>query len=477
MKINILIKKPFTWGGLKKRQRGKGLKKQNKRKIGGDMRNIMGGFGKVLLGVVTILSVVGFSLSGYAAENDIKEIKRQIEVLTEEMEKLKLGAVAESKYESFMGLGPAASKVYEIDKGFSIGGYGEISYSKYQDSSKKDFADAYRFIFYGGYKFNDRILMNTELEFEHAGIKNVGGRQPEVYVEFSYLDFLLTKPFNLRAGLMLMPVGLINEFHEPTVYHGVLRPEVETKLIPSTWRELGIMTHGEPIGNLTYKIALTNGLRADRFSNSDWIRNGRQQGAEANADVGAVVANANYEVVRGLSAGGSYYRGDAGSGKGNDIDAITDKKAVVNLYEVHSDFRHKGLELRGLFASGKVDSENDAFKNDAALKKVGKKVGGWYLQTAYDIFPLIKTGTEMTLIPFVRYEQYDTNKEVISGTSDATLDRTVITFGVGFKPHTLVVIKADYQLKDTESAKPEGTASGQDSNKIDQFNLGVGFIF
>ncbi|HLD42281.1 MAG TPA: hypothetical protein VJB06_04540 [archaeon] len=121
----------------------------------------MKGFRKILIGVVTTLVVVGFSLSGYAGEEDIKEIKKQIEVLTEEMEKLKLGAVAEPKYESFMGLGPAASKIYSLEKGLSLGGYGEVVYSNYQHSSKKDFADAFRFVLYGGYKFNEWILMNT----------------------------------------------------------------------------------------------------------------------------------------------------------------------------------------------------------------------------------------------------------------------------------------------------------------------------
>lgn len=413
-----------------------------------------------------------------SAEDDrMKELERKIKVITEEMEKLKLGAVAEPKYESFSGLGPAASKIYGVDKGFSMGGYGEISYSNYQDSTKKDFGDAYRFILYAAYKFNDWILMNTELEFEHAGIGNAQSKEPEVYVEFSYLDFLLSKPFNVRAGLLLMPVGLINEFHEPTVYHGVLRPEVETNLIPSTWRELGVMVHGKLIENLTYKIALTNGLRADKFSNATWIRGSRQQGAKVNADVGALVANVNYEFIPGLAVGGSYYLGEGSTGKGGDTDAGTDKEADVSLYEVHADYRYKGLELRGLYAHGEIDDENDAFKNDVALKKVGKEVEGWYLQVAYDIFPLIRPGTEMSLSPFIRYEQYNTNKEVISGTPDPTLDKTVATLGFGFKPHPNVVIKADYQWKDTKSDKPEGTAGGQDPNKIDQFNIGVGFIF
>ena len=445
---------------------------------------------------LAVLFISSIFTSAFAEEDGIKELERKINELgrelekikasdvdkkinaiTEDVEKMKLGAVAEPKYESFSGLGPAASKVYGLEKGLSLGGYGEVVYSNYQDSTKKDFADAFRFILYGGYKFNEWIFMNTELEFEHAGIGNAQSKELEVYVEFSYLDFLLSKPFNLRAGLMLMPVGLINEFHEPTVYHGVLRPEIETNLIPSTWREIGVMAYGEPIENLTYKIALINGLRADKFSNSTWIRSSRQQGAKVNADVGAVVANINYKVVQGLLVGGSYYLGEGSTGKGGDIDASTDKEADVSLYEVHADFRYKGLELRGLYVAGEVDNENDAFKNDATLKKVGKEVGGWYLQAAYDILPLIRAGTEMGLSPFVRFEQYDTNKEVISGAPDPTLDRTITTFGFGFKPHPNVVIKADYQWKDTKSDKTEGTATGQDSNKIDQFNIGIGFIF
>src|SRR3990167_5805243 len=276
---------------------------------------------RVFFALVVLLLLMFISTVSFAEEIEIKEMKRQIDVLTEEMEKLKLGAVAEPKYESFMGLGPAASKVYGIEKGLSLGGYGEVVYSNYQDSTKKDFADAFRFILYGGYKFNEWILMNTELEFEHAGIGNAQSKEPEVYVEFSYLDFLLSKPFNIRTGLLLMPVGIINEFHEPTVYHGVLRPEVETNLIPSTWRELGIMAHGEPIENLTYKIAFINGLSADKFSNSTWIRSSRQQGAKVNADVGALVANVNYEFIPGLSVGGSYYWGEGSTGKGGDVKA------------------------------------------------------------------------------------------------------------------------------------------------------------
>ena len=431
---------------------------------------------RVFFALVVLLLLMFISTVSFAEEAEIKEMKRQIEVLTEEMEKLKLGAVAEPKYESFMGLGPAASKVYGIEKGLSIGGYGEVFYNNYQHASKKDFADAARFILYGGYKFNDWIVMNTELEFEHAGIGNSGSKEPEVYTEFSYLDFLLNKSFNLRTGLILMPIGIVNEYHEPTVYHGVSRPDVELNIIPGTWRDIGIMAYGKA-GELKYDVALVNGPRANSFTNSTWIRSGRQQGAKVNADALASLVRINYEPLTDLLVGGTYYSGKADTGKGGDEDKATDKEGTVNLWEVHGQYQLKGLQLRGLYTRGSLDA-NDNFKTDPSLKKVGKEVEGWYLETAYDIMPLIKSGSETSLTPFVRYEAYDTNKEVFNGqTRDKTLDRRVITAGIGFKPNPNVVIKADYQYRDTSSSLSEGKGTNLDENKIDQFNLGVGFIF
>lgn len=424
------------------------------------------------------------SLSFAETTDDIGEMKRRIDVLAEEIEKLKLGGVAEPKYESFSGLGPAASKVYGIDKGLSIGGYGELVYLNYMEDTKKDFADAYRFILYGGYKFTDRIIMNAELEFEHAGIKNVGtgvaptggaAKQAEVYVEFMYLDFLLKDSFNLRTGLMLVPIGLTNEFHEPTVFNSVLRPDVELNIIPTTWRDIGIMAYGD-IGKLKYNLALINGLRADKFKNSTWIRDGRQQGAEVNADVWAWVGRLNYEVLSSLTVGGSYYTGNAGHGKGGDTDPLgaDEKKADVKLYEAHLQYQHKGFQFKGLYAEGSLDG-NAAFEA-APPGGVGKKAKGWYAEAGYDVMPHIMPG-EMSLTPFVRYESYNTTNEVFTGARDKTFDRTVMTAGLAFKPHSQVVVKADYQRRDTESGLPAGKGTGLDENKIDQFNMGIGFIF
>ncbi|HHL39994.1 MAG TPA: porin [Deltaproteobacteria bacterium] len=403
----------------------------------------------------------------------INELERQVGILAEEIENLKLGGVAGDTYESFSGLGPAASKVYGVDSGLSVGGYGEIVYSDYRHGSQKDMVDVTRLILYTGYKFSDSIVMNTEFEYEHAGVGNVDDKEPEVYVEFSYLDFLLSDAFNVRAGLILVPVGIINEYHEPTVYNGSIRPDLESLVIPSTWREFGVMAHGA-VGRLSYKAAVLNGLRSDLFKTSSWIKKGRQKGAKANAEPAAGLVRLDYEVGGGLIVGGSYYysRAEAGAGGSSDL-AASQAEGTVKLWEAHGEFRKGALMLRAIYVDGRTGG-NSAFEATG----VGKSAGGWYAEAAYDAAPVLGLGADVSVTPFVRYESYDTNREVFSGVSrNPAYDREVLTVGVGYKPHPNVVVKADYQARDTASALPEGKGPGLDSGKVDRFNLAVGFIF
>ena len=283
------------------------------------------------------LAIMSMPLFSYAQQQEegteLQEMKRQIEILTEEIEKLKLGAVAEPEYESFMGLGPAASKVYAVEKGLSLGGYGEVVYANYQESSKKDLMDTQRFVLYGGYKFSDRVIMNTELEFEHGG-------KSDVYVEFSYLDFLLDPLLNLRTGLVLVPIGIVNKYHEPTVYHGVFRPDVETNIIPTTWREIGLIIFGRE-GSLSYEAGVLNGMKSDGFDSKGWIRGGRYKGIKANGDNLALVANLEYELLTGFNMGGAYYHGETGQGDGGDEVKAGEKEGTINIWEVHAVYSHR----------------------------------------------------------------------------------------------------------------------------------------
>src|SRR5947209_3934217 len=174
----------------------------------------------------------------------LNELERQLQVLAQEIETLKLGEAAATADRSTHGMGPAASKIYRSGNGLAIGGYGEGVYrhfdGKLQDgssSSAVDEADLQRAVLYFGYKSNDRFLFNSELEIEHA--VTASDKDGETEIEFAYADYLWKSQANLRAGLLLMPVGLLNEYHEPTVFLGMNRNGVETAIIPTTWRGWG----------------------------------------------------------------------------------------------------------------------------------------------------------------------------------------------------------------------------------------------
>ncbi len=396
-------------------------------------------------------------------------LEREIEALKEEIRRLRLEvAMPEIELKSYFGLGPAASKIYYTPRGLSIAGYGEITYENYLDNSKTDRGDVLRFIPYIGYKFTEKIIVNSELEIEHAGIGNVGNRQPEVYVEFLYVEFLNPR-FNLRTGLFLIPVSSMNEYHEPPVFFATLRPDVERFIIPTVWREIGVMAYGEIAQGLSYKIALVNGLRTDLIG--DWISSGRQRGANVNFDKFAGIVRIDFNVVRGLNLGGSVYYG-----KGSDKSGASEKgseEAKFTLITVEGEYQFKSLFLKGLFASGRADG-NNSYKSKAGR---ASKVYGWYVETGYNLIPLISPESLVSLSPFVRYERYNLNQGVLTGNNDLSKDRSVLTFGLDFKPHPQVVIKVDYQLRDTKSGFPAGKGTGKDEWKINQFNLGIGFIF
>ena len=406
---------------------------------------------------------------------------------------MKLGGAVEPLYESYSGLGPAASKVYGAAKGVSLGGYGELVYHNYQDASMKDYADAYRLVLYAGYKYSDKVVLNTELEFEHGGFKNVGGsetgvspavansRTSEVYVEFSYLDFLVSKPLSFRTGLMLVPIGMINEYHEPTVYNGVLRPDVETNVIPTTWRELGVMAYGKA-GIFKYNAAFMNGLRSDRFTGSGWIRNGASRALRSMPTDGQAwcalrprhswgSTRARHTIAERQSTEGARIR----IRKGRLCLRRMKKTGKVQLWEAHAEFKRKTIELKALYAKGTLQG-NGALEA-APPGGVGKEAIGYYVEAAVDVLPHLTSGGDSSLTPFIRYEKYDTNKRVFNGYRDSRQQREVRTAGVSFKPNPYVVLKADYQWRDTGSVLANGKGAGRDENKVDQLNLGIGFIF
>jgi hypothetical protein len=394
------------------------------------------------------------SLKGGGTDDSrIAELERKLEVLAGEIEKMRIGEAAEAT-ETENGFGPAASKVYHSERGLSIGGYGEVLYQNF-DSEQSSEIDLLRAVLYFGYKFDDKWLFNSEVEYEHGG--------EEVEVEFAYIDYLWRPQASFRAGRLLLPMGFINELHEPTVYLGARRPDIERVIIPSTWRENGFGLFGQA-GPFTYRTYVLAGLDATGFS-AEGLREGRQEGIESKADDIAWVGRLDYTGAPGLLAGGSAYVGDSGQ----DLRSLSGRRLAVGtkLFEGHLEWRWRGLEFRALGVQATVD---DVAALDEALDlegeaSVGEKLQGYYVQLGYDV--LAGRGGERSLTPFARWESYDTQKEVPAGfLRNPASDVDSLTLGFAFKPIEHIVLKADYQ--DYDNAAGTG---------IDQVNVSLGYIF
>ena len=422
---------------------------------------------------LTLLAAPAFAQDAPKPDNEkrIQELERKLDILSNQLEAKETGAMPEVQEKGRYGLGAPASKVYESKGGLSIGGYGEFLYSnlesKVQDGShapNERSVDALRLVLYTGYKFNDRIVFNSELEFEHGGYSDEH-RTGEARVEFAYLDFLLNKALNVRAGMMLIPVGFVNELHEPPAFLGSRRPFAETRIIPSSWNENGVGIHGDLPGNLTYRLYLVNGLSAlgrgvegetEGFSASG-IRGGRQAGKEANAASLAWTGRLDWSFVPGAMVGASFYSGNSNqSGEGM---AIT-----TTLVDLHAEYRANGFQARGLFTTiSNSRGGVDALALASAPREVGTKQFGGYLEAGYDLL----RGGKQALIPFLRWERLNTQSEVVSGVvADGANDQTVLTVGVNYKPIPNIAVKADYQKIENHAR------SGRN-----QFNIALGYYF
>jgi hypothetical protein len=394
------------------------------------------------------------------------ELRDRLDVLTEEVRDLRERlAIPETdeELESRHGLGPAASRVYGRNPGLSIGGYGEFHFAQPTGDSSDRRADFLRFITYFGYKFSESLVMNTEIEFEHATTsENFEGRAGEVSVEFGYVDFLLDEAANLRAGTVLVPMGFVNRVHEPPFFRGNVRPEVETRLIPTTWRELGVGFHGEGGSRVRYEAYIVNGFDGMRFT-ANGVRDGRQKGNRPIwEDVGGVVA-LDVTAAPGLRLGGSGYYGEADQ---NRDFAGAEIAASVRIAEAHAELRRGRFEARGLFAGVAL---GDAGALSAELGEVIPEAQrGWYLEGAYDVAPRLGLRSSMRLLAWARREEWNLHHEVPVGlAADPAREGTATTLGLELFPHPSVVVKADVTIEERESG--DGTA--------DPLRVGVGFVF
>lgn len=386
--------------------------------------------GKIILGVVVLIFLS--SQQVLAQEEGIKALDEKIQILMEEVDALK-----EKQPES-------------IEKKLHFHGYGELHYNNTSEEGKNDKMDFHRMVIGWTYHFNDWIVFDGEVDFEHAAT--------EMELEYAHISFLLSDAFNIRIGSMLMPVGYLNEFHEPTLFYSVERPYVQKNVIPTTWQEGGIGIFGSPHPDLNYRLYLVGGLDASKFKASSGIRKGRGKVASAKGDNLAVVGRIEYGGIPGLNLGISGYLGNAAQGDS----ALGD--ATVRMLEGDIRYRWKNLELTGLVASVNIDDTDKI--NTETGQVIGKKILGWYAEVAYHLGKLFLP-EKQDLVLFLRHEQFNTHEEVTASlTADPANDRNVTTFGLAYFPVPQVAVKADLERWENEA--------GSDWH---QFNLGVAYMF
>lgn len=386
------------------------------------------------------------------------------------------------KYESFSSMGEAASKVYHSDGAVSIGGYGEYKFKKYSgfknyDASEYPNANAtrnkaeyniVRFVPYIGFKFNDWIVMNTEIEFEDGGAKSDDtDNYKYAIVEFSYLDFLIEKEFALRVGHILVPFGLVNLNHEPVSFLTSERPAVETFIIPSTWHTNGLLAHGQ-IEDFEYYAGLITSPDAGGFTEGRYIQQGRL-GARQFSDDLSFVTRGSYNLTSALNVGASFMYGNstvaAESAPGEDNGYLSNAEISMMMAEVHFTYKNHGFDIQALATYGALGGDVTQLSLDID-KEISKNVNGEYLTVGYDILNSFSTQQKVYIVGEIERLDMDASGDTRTPDNNRFMDYTV---GLAYYPDPKVVIKADYGVRDYGSS-----ATLADENA---FTMSAGFIF
>jgi len=358
-------------------------------------------------------------------EAELAEADRQIEATGDYVESLAVPATAES--------------------GTHIGGYGEVHYNNLDaedPANDLDQVDFHRFVLFFGHDFTDRVRFFSELELEHSLAGD--GAPGEVELEQAYVEFLLTDTLSAKAGLFLLPIGLLNETHEPPTFYGVERNSVESVIVPSTWWEAGATLSGHNDAGLSWDLALHSGLAMPTDGGSAFrVRSGRQKVAEALASDPAMTARLAYTGIPGLSLAASLqYQSDPSQVGGDGLDS-------GQLIEAHAAYRVGGFSLTGLYARWDFDG--------TAVEAAGADTQtGWYVEPSYRIATDGRWGF------YGRYEDIDGAR---------TQDQySQWELGFNYWPVDDVVLKFDWRSR-------EHSLSAESGRDFDGFDLGVGYQF
>lgn len=347
-------------------------------------------------------------------------------------------------------------------KAVTVGAYGELTYN--QPEANNGELDVQRLVLLFGYKFNDKTQFITEVEFEHV---------EEVFIEQAFVNYAIAPNVSLRGGLMLVPMGIVNEFHEPTTFNGVERPAIDNAIVPTTWREIGIGVTGRFNEiSLGYQAYVFNGFKSTAFDGeggvsgflkgSNGLRGGRQKAIKSTVDSPTFSTKFDYYGIPGLRLGLAGYFGKTQAE--DNVEEIDGANIGISMIGLDARYAFQRFTARGQFIHATL-SDTEAY-NNLTGRDLGSALQGWYLEGAYN---LLSQEKQQKLFAFLRYEQYDTHADTDGAIAqNDAYNRTDVTTGLSYHIAPGVVLKGDYQFRDN------AVSGGDVPNRL---NFGIGVWF
>lgn len=405
---------------------------------------------------------------------------------------------------------------------FRFGGYGEMV-GKFMDYGKNRFSGASygntrehrntiaipRFVFAVDYKFSPKWILGAEIEFEAGGVgieqemeSAPGGTENmeyeremekggEVALEQFHITRLIHPAFNVRAGHMIVPVGLTNSHHEPINFFGTSRPEGETTILPSTWHETGVAvfgTFGKGYANFDYEAMVVAGLNPDGFGMMNWVQGGKQGLFEAdNFSSPAYVARLNYNGVPGLRVGASvYYCHNVLKNADKEWKYSSIGRSALKIFSVDGQYKNPYVTARANVIWGSLDNAtaignvvtgNRSNTNNyptGVRRHVAKGALCYGGELGLNVSRFFRSDRFPVLYPFVRYDYYDPNQKGDAGqTRYNILQVSKWTAGLNWYALPNLVVKADYTTRQIGTQKVFGTTGYNSEN---EFAIGVAYI-
>jgi len=401
-------------------------------------------------------------LSGPGWAQDINELERRIDIMSDELDALK---------ES--GGGGFSDRV-------KVHGYGELHFNLPTDGSKDGRFDNHRFVLGVEARLADWIHLNVEIDYEHGA--------QELEFEFGYLDFLIDPKINARAGVMLVPMGFLNEFHEPPLFWTVERPEFHKSIIPTTWNASGAGIFGTPLEGVNYRLYVVNALQSvrtgpspglnacdpgagngaggncGRFTGGSGIRSGRLQPNEAIFEDFAIAGRVELtKLLPGLQTGFSFHTG-------NTTQNLIPEGGRTTMLEADMKYRYRWFDMNASIAHINISDAaaiNTFQQANGDAGDVASGIFGWNIQAGVHLPQLLNMSTSQDVIPFLMYEFIDTQNEMPAGFApDLANEKKILTAGVSYLPIPEVALKFDYQ----HTSKGNG-------DRVDQVNMGIAYMY